>query len=164
MGGKGSKNKGGEGEDRQTASSSSSSSSSTQSLPRQPNSILLNVYEPVQSSILGGVYHSGIELYDTEYMFGSGTSSLTGITSHRPRQLSDPQWQFREALNLGPTALSREEVRLLINEFKQSGEWASNTYSLTGKSKSTTTTCNIFRHLHFLFFSAFARPNHVVDD
>jgi hypothetical protein len=73
-------------------------------------------------------------LLDTEYWFAQGPSSLSGIQSARPRVIGDPQWRFRESLSLGQTQLSREEVRALIAEMKDSGEWAGNAYNRTRKS------------------------------
>lgn len=120
MGSKGSKSGGGD--------------QSATAQPLQANSVQLNVYQPNQSSALGGVYHTGMVLFDTEYSFAQGPSSLSGIQSARPRVIGDPQWRFRESLNLGQTQLSREEVRTLIAEMKNSGEWAGNSYNLTRKS------------------------------
>ena len=127
MGGKGSKDKDG-------SSATQESKQQETFTTVEPASVLINVYEPQNPSILGGVYHSGLQVYDTEHMFASGSSSLSGIHSHRPKQVEDPQWRYRETVNLGPTTLSREDVRNLLSEMKSSGDWAGNSYSLTGKS------------------------------
>jgi len=136
MGSKGSKSRSG----------SESAPSSAQ--PLQPNSVQLAVYEPVQSSALGGIYHTGVVLYDTEYSFAQGPSSLAGIQSSRPGLVGDPQWRYKESINLGPTQLSREEVRTLISEIKNSGEWAGNSYHLTRKSVGSTAPHASMAHSH----------------
>jgi hypothetical protein len=141
MGGKGSKNKEG------GPTSHEESKQQEQFTTIEPASVLINVYQPQNPGLLGGVYHSGLQVYDTEHMFASGSSSLAGIHSHRPKQVEDPQWVYRETVNLGPTTMSREEVRNLLAEMKSSGDWAGNSYSLTGKS---TSAAHIFSLLLFL--------------
>jgi len=135
MGGKQSK---GTQEAGANSSTSTSSSSSTSATPIRPNTIVVNVYEPAQSSMMASIYHSGVQLYDTEYMYAGGASSLCGIDTHRPRQPGDSQWRFKQALVLGDTDLSRQQIRQLISEMKASGEWRQDRYNLTGHN------CNDF--------------------
>jgi len=136
MGGKNSKNaSAGAG----SSTSGAAASAAAASAPLTPNSVVLNVYEPAQNaSPMGGVYHSGIVLFDTEYMFAQGNSSVSGIVEHRPRVLSDSQWQFREALRLGETSKSRQDVRALIAQLKAGGEWRGDSYNVMRKN------CNHF--------------------
>ncbi len=138
MGGKQSKGDGTAG-----GAASSSSAAAASQAPLQINSVQLNVYQPAQSaSPVGGIYHSGIVLFDTEYMFAQGPSSVSGIAEHRPRILPDSQWQLKEAVRLGETSKSRQEIRELIAQLKNSGEWAGNSYHLTKKkSASKHTPC-----------------------
>lgn len=116
----------------------SSADESTSSMARRPDSLCISVYSSARVSHIGGVYHSGVELFDTEYMYGSGSSSLSGISSMRPRSLTDPQWRFSQTIVIGHTNRSREEVRGIIAEMKQNQEWAGNAYSITGHN------CNHF--------------------
>ena len=150
MGGKGSKQGGGEAPSSSSASTSSSASASASTAaeskqpepqPLQVNSVQLHVYDPAAGSgglLSVGVHHSGLVVFDTEYTFagssGGGGGALTGIYSHRPRAVGDPQWAFREALNLGTTDLTREQVRTMMQQLKNSGEWTAGSYNLTKKS------------------------------
>jgi len=137
MGGKQSK---GGGATAGSSAAAASSSAAASSAPLRENTVFLNVYEPAQRvSLLGGVYHSGLVIYDNEYMFGQGKTSVSGISSHRPAQLPDPQWTFREAVRLGDTSKSRQEIRDLITQFKNEGQWRGDEYHLT-KKKSVART------------------------
>jgi len=133
MGGKHSKDSSGG-----SGSAASASSSAASSAPLQSNSVVLNVYEPAQSSPVGMVYHTGIVLYDTEHMYAAGQTSVAGILEHRPRQSGDPQWVFKESIRLGETNKSRQECRALIAQLKNSGEWRGDAYNVMRKSVPKT--------------------------
>jgi len=100
--------------------------------------VLLNVYEPadqkqnVGASFGFGVYHTGVEVFGTEYMFaGSPESSGSGIHNQTPR-VSPPgsPWVYNKTVELGKTALTKWNIQDVIAEMGKTPEWAANTYNL----------------------------------
>jgi len=88
-----------------------------------------------------GVYHSGVVLYDTEYTFAGGESSLTGVYSHRPRQQppegpDGSRWQFKETVDLGPCEHTKAEVKEMVATLSRG--FRANSYHLTSRN------CNHF--------------------
>ncbi|KAH8342994.1 hypothetical protein KR059_003352, partial [Drosophila kikkawai] len=85
---------------------------------REP--VLLNVYDlchlnDYTITVGLGVFHSGIELYGTEYGYGGhNIPGMSGIFEMEPcnskHELGE-QFRFREKILLGYTGLSREAVR-----------------------------------------------------
>lgn len=72
--------------------------------------ILLNIYEPApqngqqqQMSVPGfGVYHTGLEVYGTEYSFGGGDSSSSGIQPQQPRYMPEgAPWIYKKNRKVG---------------------------------------------------------------
>eukprot|EP00462_Mataza_sp_D1_P021430 CAMPEP_0175147480 /NCGR_PEP_ID=MMETSP0087-20121206/16020_1 /TAXON_ID=136419 /ORGANISM="Unknown Unknown, Strain D1" /LENGTH=355 /DNA_ID=CAMNT_0016432683 /DNA_START=20 /DNA_END=1088 /DNA_ORIENTATION=+ len=102
--------------------------------------VLLNVYQPTgqNRNIPGfGIYHSGVEVYDTEYTFAGGSSNRTGVFSHRPKKNPDAaQWTFKETVDLGACDYSKKDVKEMIGYL--SSQFAGNTYHLTSRN------CNHF--------------------
>lgn len=101
---------------------------------------LLNVYAPVEgdggSSTVGlGVYHSGLEIYGTEYTFAGNESRNTGVVNHRPKA-DPPGWKYKQTVDLGPTEYSRSDIKDMVNHLKQ--EFPGNTYHITNRN------CNHF--------------------
>eukprot|EP00759_Apiculatamorpha_spiralis_P018133 PhF_6_TR24459/c0_g1_i1/m.33819 len=90
-------------------------------------------------SFLGmGVYHSGIEVYGEEWSFGgdfsgSNDPTLDGVFSVEPRTCLPT---FREAINLGTTSLSPNDVRTVLGELSQ--KWKAITYHILSRN------CNCF--------------------
>lgn len=106
--------------------------------------ILVNVYEPSGSrfSMPGlGIYHSGVEIYGSEYTFaGNGTRS-TGVFTHRPRnpplgESKEEGWQFKQAVDLGPCQYPKQDVKEMVTYL--SSQFPGNSYHLTSRN------CNHF--------------------
>lgn len=57
-----------------------------------------------------GAYHTGVEIYGTEYNFGGHSGSSSGIFEVSPKNA--PGYIFRETILLGETNLSRREVEV----------------------------------------------------
>jgi hypothetical protein len=108
--------------------------------------VYLNVYTlpeedlPKFLSIIPGfgVYHSGVEVYGTEYAFdGSYGGTFTGVFSSRPKTVpSDAKWIFKESILMGETNLSRAQVKEIIEEMKK--EYPRSSYHFIKKN------CNHF--------------------
>jgi hypothetical protein len=105
---------------------------------------LLNVYEPADkkqdfSSVGFGVYHTGLEVYGTEYMFAGaeGSGSGSGIHSQTPR-VSPPgsPWVYLKTVELGVTTLGKYEIADLIS--KMGSDFPANSYHLMSRN------CNHF--------------------
>jgi hypothetical protein len=80
-----------------------------------------------------GVYHSGLQVFDTEYTFAGHDTNYTGQTQHRPRVSPDPQhWQFRETVVLGVTASDRAAVTAAVRAL--AAEWTGASYDLTSRN------------------------------
>lgn len=87
-----------------------------------------------------GVYHSGVQVFGTEYTFaGNGTVS-TGVFSHRPRippaAGDGSRWVFKETVNLGPCLYPKTDVKEMVAFL--SGQFKANSYHLTSRN------CNHF--------------------
>jgi len=105
--------------------------------------VLLNVYQPAGAANVPGfgVYHSGVVLFDTEYTFAGGESTLTGVYSHRPRQQppdgpDGSRWQFKETVDLGACEYTKAEVKEMVSELQKG--FKANSYHLTSRN------CNHF--------------------
>jgi len=74
-----------------------------------------------------GIFHSSVEVYGNEWGYGGGfVPQATGVYRSKPG--ADLQHEHREALDLGPTALSREEVDVLLRRLER--EWLALEYNL----------------------------------
>ncbi|KAF7282815.1 hypothetical protein GWI33_001954 [Rhynchophorus ferrugineus] len=90
-------------------------------MAREP--VLLNVYDMYKineytSNIGLGVFHSGVEIYNTEYAYGGHQYPFTGIFEINPRdekELGD-QFRFRQTVQIGYTDFTEEDVRRIVNE------------------------------------------------
>jgi len=107
--------------------------------------ILLNIYEPApqngqqqQMSVPGfGVYHTGLEVYGTEYAFVGGDSSSSGIQPQQPRYMpSGATWLYKKTEKMGTTVLTRTQIQTLIS--KMGSEYPNNSYNLLARN------CNHF--------------------
>lgn len=101
--------------------------------------LYLNVYDltPINKFLywLGlGVFHSGIEVYGSEYGFGAHEYPTTGVFEVEPR--SCPGFIFRRSVLLGSTDMSRSEFRLFMEELSQ--KYRGDTYHLVARN------CNHF--------------------
>lgn len=106
--------------------------------------ILLNVYEPApqngqqQMSMPGfGVFHTGLEIYGTEYSFAGGDSTSSGIQPQQPRYMpAGAPWIYKKTEKVGTTLLTRTQIQTLIA--KMGSEYPNNTYNLIARN------CNHF--------------------
>lgn len=88
---------------------------------REP--VILNVYDMLWTNdytrnIGLGVYHSGVEVYGSEYGFGGHQLPFSGIFEICPKshaQLGE-QFRFGESIVIGFTEFTEEEVRHIIDE------------------------------------------------
>ena len=97
--------------------------------------VKLNVYSP--SGGQHAAYHSGVELYGGEYVFGGGDSSFSGVTVQRPRVPPPGSgWVFYQTVDIAPCRLSRDEALRVIQDMR--GEFPASSYDLMGRN------CNHF--------------------
>ncbi|KAL9663173.1 hypothetical protein QQ045_028012 [Rhodiola kirilowii] len=101
--------------------------------------VYLNVYDltPVNDCLYWagiGVFHTGIEVHETEYAFGAHAYPASGIFEVDPHEC--PGFKFRKSILMGTTSLNDDQVRDLM-EF-HSERYHGNTYHLINKN------CNHF--------------------
>ena len=87
---------------------------------RHQEEVVLNVYDLSQkwNGWLGpagiGLYHSGVQIYGTEYTFGNG-----GVMTHTPRQTGDPECVFRVGIVIGKlSGMTRRDVEQAVFNLK----------------------------------------------
>lgn len=82
-----------------------------------------------------GIFHSGVEVYDSEYAYGAHDFSSSGIFETAPRKTPGTVG-FRESIKIGRTHLTRQEVDELCDRL---GEvYRGNQYHLLARN------CNHF--------------------
>merc|ERR1719238_2146311 len=108
---------------------------------RRPERVFLRVYDLGSSDTTTtlmrgfgltrhyGAYHSGVEVYGTEWSFGQTDNGRTGIECTYPGK--HPGHRFKETMALGYTNLTREEVAQVIEEMRF--EWRGDSYRLLTK-------------------------------
>ncbi|KAG9510938.1 Deubiquitinase DESI2, partial [Fragariocoptes setiger] len=88
--------------------------------------VRLNVYDMVSmqglnqySSPLGfGVFHSGVEIYGSEYAYGGHNFSHTGVFEIAPRDvevLGEDSFKYRETLLIGHTDFDADDVKQIVD-------------------------------------------------
>mmetsp|Transcript_124449 Transcript_124449/g.265233 ORF Transcript_124449/g.265233 Transcript_124449/m.265233 type:complete len:204 (+) Transcript_124449:1-612(+) len=105
--------------------------------------VILNVYDLGQCSMIqgldvvvqdflhiGGIFHSGVEIYGQEWSYGCTQSPRTGVSCDFPRR--NPLHRFKEAIFMGDCGQSREDVQALIMRMQQ--EWLGPDYDLLRKN------------------------------
>ncbi|GFH14231.1 PPPDE putative peptidase domain-containing protein [Haematococcus lacustris] len=102
--------------------------------------VYLNVYDLTQHNQLTyfcgvGIFHAGVEVYNTEYAYGGHEFDYTGVFATNPRD-APGLVVFRESIYMGETDLSQEEVQQLI--YKMGQEFKGNRYHLLQRN------CNHF--------------------
>lgn len=90
-------------------------------MAREP--VLLNVYDMYKineytSNVGIGVFHSGVEIYGSEYAYGGHQFPISGIFEIIPRDERDlgDQFRFRQTIQVGYTDFTEEDVKKIIHE------------------------------------------------
>lgn len=108
-------------------------------------SVIINVYDMYwlneYAANLGlGIYHSGVEVYGTEYCYGGHPFHFSGIFETTPQDADElgENFKFREALVVGCTNLRSHEVNKIIQEMGR--DYKGDQYHLINRN------CNHFTH------------------
>lgn len=106
-------------------------------MAREP--VILNVYDmywinEYVANLGIGVYHSGVEIYGTEYAYGGHPYSFTGIFEITPRDAEDlgDQFKFKQSVHLGYTDLAEDDVRHIVIELGK--DYRGDKYHLMNKN------------------------------
>lgn len=115
---------------------------------KAPQTVRLNVYDLIEGQGQGllhtlgvGLYHSGVEVNDSEWSFGACESG-TGVFQTTPRVALGTS-VYRETIDMGVTTLSRVEINELIGEL--SAAYAGRSYDITSKNCNTFTNALCLR-------------------
>lgn len=70
------------------------------------------------TSIGLGVFHSGVEIFGTEFAYGGHPFPFTGVFEITPRDHDElgEQFQFRQSIQIGCTDFTYEEIRRIVDE------------------------------------------------
>lgn len=111
------------------------------SCDRPLNMVVLNVYDMVEQNYYTawaglGIFHSGVEVYGQEFAFGGHEyAHLPGVFVTLPRE-APGEVSFREAIQIGTTDLTMEEVQAVIHELGHSS-YKGRQYHLLQKNCNT---------------------------
>lgn len=108
-------------------------------MSESPLPIYLNIYDISSFNkilrMLGvGIYHTGIQIFDTEFAFYPGNFDQTGVVEEPP--YSNKKVKFWKQIKLGETSLSFKEIEEIISDLKI--EYIASTYDAFDKN------CNHF--------------------
>lgn len=110
-------------------------------MAREP--IILNVYDmywinEYTTPIGLGVFHSGVEIYGTEYAYGGHAQPKSGIFEITPRVAEElgEQFRYRQSVHIGYTDFTEEDVSRIITELGK--DFRGDRYHLMNKN------CNHF--------------------
>eukprot|EP00483_Globobulimina_turgida_P006025 UN06035 len=102
--------------------------------------VTLHVYQPgpEEQSPIGMVYHSGVQVYGSEYYYGGGNSNSTGILVQKPKsQPRGSKWFYYQSYTMSKNInKTRQQVRQIIVNLRP--EWKAKDYHLSTKN------CNDF--------------------
>ncbi|PBC28071.1 PPPDE peptidase domain-containing protein [Apis cerana cerana] len=110
-------------------------------MAREP--IILNVYDmywinEYTTPIGLGVFHSGVEIYGTEYAYGGHSKPISGIFEITPRVAEElgEQFRYRQSVHIGYTDFTEEDVTRIVTELGK--DFRGDRYHLMNKN------CNHF--------------------
>lgn len=65
-----------------------------------------------------GVFHSGVEIFGTEFAYGGHAFPFTGVFEITPRNHDElgEQFHFRQSIQIGCTDFTYQEVRRILEE------------------------------------------------
>ena len=65
-----------------------------------------------------GVFHSGVEIYGTEYAYGGHSKPISGIFEITPRVAEElgEQFRYRQSVHIGYTDFTEEDVTRIVTE------------------------------------------------
>jgi len=105
--------------------------------------VILNVYDmywtnEYTSNVGLGVFHSGLEIFGTEFAYGGHPFPISGVFEISPRDAEDlgEQFKFKQSLHLGHTDFTEDEVKRIVGELGR--EYRGDRYHLMSKN------CNHF--------------------
>ena len=90
----------------------------------------------LRSLVGGGAFHGGVVVYFKEYdpvefSFGSAPEGETGVFFVEPKGVHPDPFDFKEAIEMGHTKLTHEEILKLVDELQDmKGEWTGPSYNV----------------------------------
>lgn len=83
------------------------------------------------------VYHTGVEIFRAEYVFGGGDSSACGVSAQAPRVPPPGSgWIFYQSIEIGEMQMSKQQALTVLADVKR--EFPGNSYDLVSRN------CNHF--------------------